>query len=89
MLTKSQRKKVYKYAINRIIKRGKELTYCCTSLTEGSIRLYQYCDDDSKNAFPEFYLFEPDNPQFIVEWWPDYDQQPRLIALELCILMCE
>jgi len=90
-LTKKQRKEVYKKALKRI--ETYHNRYLCTSISEVMIRKNRYVSTyQVPSIFPEIKLFEPTKQQINsanLGWWNDNNREIRVVALELCILMCK
>lgn len=97
MFSVKERKEIYQKTIRFIENDEDCIAGICFFICEiiGIQRYYESeCDtltDCIKSLFPEFALFEPEDVDPWASWWPinvEGDKM-RILALELCIQMCE
>lgn len=91
MLTKKQRNRIYKLALQDLKHRNlvSFSTYStCDALTRSYNKVYKnhIFYHSVKYSFPEFYLFEPckDDERDGIFWWNRYHFEER----ETCLLFC-
>ena len=88
-MTKKERNKVYKGALNEVeIKNFLDKYSICAAIKNTSWMMGEFVSSDSLfEVFPEFYLFKPYRKDQFSYWLNPYDLQTRQIILDFCIEM--